>query len=196
MGLSWESNPGPPALQANTLHKEPFKQRYYLIFATSACTTTVHPQATMSQALWDWGCGWLWLGRRYIEHRTHGGPNRWRESKALEILSREIEQGTRTSEGCVRIASRRGPHYVGAWPLPPTSSVYSIRDRCISVGNRTQDLLHCRRTLYAKSRSNSVINWYSEPQLLLLQYCLCGTAFFKLLLSLPRILLTWILSSR
>ncbi len=38
--LSQESNPGPPALQANTLCKEPFEWRYWLLFGTSACTTT------------------------------------------------------------------------------------------------------------------------------------------------------------
>jgi hypothetical protein len=39
----------------------------------------------------------------------------------------------------------------------------------VSVGNRTRDLLHCRRTLYAKSHSNGVIDCYLEPQLVLLQ---------------------------
>ena len=39
----------------------------------------------------------------------------------------------------------------------------------VAVGNRTRDLLHCRRTLYAKSHSNGVINCHSEPLLVLLQ---------------------------
>jgi hypothetical protein len=39
--LSWELNPGPPALQANTLCKEPFEWDYWLLFGTSACTTTI-----------------------------------------------------------------------------------------------------------------------------------------------------------
>ncbi len=63
--LSRESNPGPPALQANTLCKEPFERRYVLIFGTSVCTTTAPPQAEMSQPL-DWGRVWVWLGCGYI----------------------------------------------------------------------------------------------------------------------------------
>ncbi len=39
----------------------------------------------------------------------------------------------------------------------------------VAAGNRTRDLLHCRRTLYAKSHSNGVIDCYSEPRLVLLQ---------------------------
>jgi hypothetical protein len=39
----------------------------------------------------------------------------------------------------------------------------------VAVRNRTQDLLHCRRTLYAKSHSNGVIDCHSEPLLVLLQ---------------------------
>jgi hypothetical protein len=38
--LSRESNPGPPALQANTLCKEPFERLYWLLFGTADCTTT------------------------------------------------------------------------------------------------------------------------------------------------------------
>ncbi len=41
MRCSRESNPGPPALQANNLCKEPFERRYWLVFGTSACTTTI-----------------------------------------------------------------------------------------------------------------------------------------------------------
>jgi hypothetical protein len=39
----------------------------------------------------------------------------------------------------------------------------------VAIGNRTRDLLHCRRTLYAKSHSNGVIDCHSEPLLVLLQ---------------------------
>ena len=39
----------------------------------------------------------------------------------------------------------------------------------VADGNRTRDLLHCRRTLYAKSHSNGVIDCHSEPLLVLLQ---------------------------
>ncbi len=51
-----------------------------------------------------------------IFDKTRGGPNSERGSKALEPLLLEREQGH------VRIASRWGQHYVGAWPEPPTSS--------------------------------------------------------------------------
>ncbi len=45
----------------------------------------------------------------------------------------------------------------------------------VAAGNRTRDLLHCRRILYAKSHSNGVIDCYSEPRLVLLQYkVICG----------------------
>jgi hypothetical protein len=37
-------------------------------------------------------------------------------------------------------------------------------------GNRTRDLLHCRRTLYAKSHSNGVSSCHSGSQHVLLQY--------------------------
>ncbi len=55
MRLSRESNPGPPALQVNTLCKDPLKLGYLLPFRTLACITTSPPppQAAMSQAL-DW----------------------------------------------------------------------------------------------------------------------------------------------
>jgi hypothetical protein len=41
--LSRESNPRPPALQANTLCKEPFKTTYYLVFRISASVATAPP---------------------------------------------------------------------------------------------------------------------------------------------------------
>ncbi len=118
MRLSRESNQG--ELQANTLCKEPFERRYWLPFGTSACTTTAPPQATMSQAL-DWG-SWLSLtrtriyliGRMEVRIAQEGARRSnlccLRGSRALEPQNR------------VRIASRRGHHYVGAWPRPPTSS--------------------------------------------------------------------------
>ena len=39
----------------------------------------------------------------------------------------------------------------------------------VADGNRTRNLLHCRRTLYAKSHSNGVIDCHLEPLLVLLQ---------------------------
>jgi hypothetical protein len=39
--LSGESNPGPPALQANTLCKEPFERRIELPCGISPCAATV-----------------------------------------------------------------------------------------------------------------------------------------------------------
>jgi hypothetical protein len=84
----------------------------------------------------------------------------------------DIEENT-TIEAFVRLrfasVAITSHHYVGAWPGPPTSSAWSIRDWSVSVGNQTRDLLHCRRTLYAKSHWNGVIDWYSEPRLVLLQ---------------------------
>ncbi len=62
--------------------------------------------------LWYWG-SWLCLNRTRINQIS----DEWRS----EYLERQ--QGARTTEGCVKIASRRGHHYVGAWPGPPTSSV-------------------------------------------------------------------------
>ncbi len=41
LSLSRESNPEPPALQANTLCKEPFHRRIELPFGISACAATV-----------------------------------------------------------------------------------------------------------------------------------------------------------
>ncbi len=90
-----ELNPGPPALQANTLCKEPFR--------TSACTTTTPPK--------------LWCKLFELEivdefdldasiiDRICGGPNSERGSWLLEPLLFVREQGARTSECCVRIAS-------------------------------------------------------------------------------------------
>jgi hypothetical protein len=41
MRLIQESSSKPPALQANTLCKEPFEQRNYQLFGTSACPTSM-----------------------------------------------------------------------------------------------------------------------------------------------------------
>jgi hypothetical protein len=48
----------------------------------------------------------------------------------------------------------------------------------VADGNRTRDLLHCRRTLCAKSHSNGVIDCHSEPLLVLLQvrHFICSAA--------------------
>ncbi len=62
MHLSRESNLGPPALQANTLFKEPFERRYWLPFETSACTTTAPPKPRCCTLLIG-DLGWVWLGR-------------------------------------------------------------------------------------------------------------------------------------
>ncbi len=43
-----------------------------------------------------------------------------------------------------------------------------LRQMCLSRES-IRDLLHCRRTLYAKSHSTGVIDCYSEPRLVLLQ---------------------------
>ena len=39
----------------------------------------------------------------------------------------------------------------------------------VAAGNRTRDLLHCRRTLYAKSHSNGVIDCHLGTSVVLLQ---------------------------
>jgi hypothetical protein len=39
----------------------------------------------------------------------------------------------------------------------------------VADGNRTRDLLHCRRTLYAKSHSNGVTEHYLGTSVVLLQ---------------------------
>ncbi len=39
----------------------------------------------------------------------------------------------------------------------------------VAVENRTRDLLHCRRTLYAKSHSNGVTKHYLGTSVVLLQ---------------------------
>jgi hypothetical protein len=46
-------------------------------------------------------------------------------------------------------------------------------------GNRTRDLLHCRRALYAKSHSNGVFSCHSGSQLVLLQKVCSGSACEK-----------------
>ncbi len=116
----------------------------------------------MSQALWDWESE-----RGYIRHPTRGGPNSRRGSKVLGPLLCEREKGAQTSEGCVRVASRQGHHYVGAWPghLRP---LHRASETDVSVGNRTRDLLHCRWTLFATNHLNGAISCYSEPRLVLL----------------------------
>ena len=53
----------------------------------------------------------------------------------------------------------------------------------VAVGNRTRDFLHCRRTLYAKSHSNGVIDCHSEPLLVLLQrqlYMIAASGFLSI----------------
>ncbi len=137
---------------------------------TSACTTTAPPQATMLQALLRLRIVAEFDSDVDIFDRTRGGPISKRGSKVLEPLLRAREQGTHTSEAAWELHHIGvTTTYVGDRPGPPTSSAQSIWDWCISVGNQTRDLLHCRRTLYAKSHSNGVINCYSEPQLVLLQ---------------------------
>jgi hypothetical protein len=89
--LSRESNPGPPALQASTLWKEPFERLYLVAIRDLTCVATAPPQVTMGDRGW-FGCVW----------RAHGDPT--------ECMS--------LRENC---ASRRGHHYVEAWPEPSTS---------------------------------------------------------------------------
>jgi hypothetical protein len=112
MRRSRESNPGLLALQANTLCKEPFEQPYLLPFRTLACTTTAPPQAAMSQAL-DWG-SWLSLTRTRICLIGRVEVRIAREGAGRSNLSCVRGSSTLEPQSRVRIASRRGHHYVGA----------------------------------------------------------------------------------
>jgi hypothetical protein len=53
-------------------------------------------------------------------------------------------------------------------------------------GNLTRDLLHCRRTLYAKSHSNGILSCHSGSQLVLLRYNhdIINTTIYNILLLL------------
>ncbi len=69
-------------------------------------------------------------------------------------------KGGSWKEQCLGSRTAKNNKYgVGAQPGPPTSY---IRDRCVSVGNRILDLLHCRRTLTEKSHTNGISNCYSD----------------------------------
>ncbi len=84
-----EIEPGLPALQANTLCKEPFERCCYLLFRTSPCTTTAPPKLRCRKLLIG-DRGWVWLGRGYS----------W-----SDLLR---EQGARTSEpreNCITLGS-------------------------------------------------------------------------------------------
>jgi hypothetical protein len=50
--LSRESNPGPPALQASTLWKEPFERPYLVAIRDLTCVATAPPQVTMGDRGW------------------------------------------------------------------------------------------------------------------------------------------------
>jgi hypothetical protein len=45
--LSGETNPGPPALQASTLCKEPFELPYLVAIRDLTCAATAPPQVAM-----------------------------------------------------------------------------------------------------------------------------------------------------
>jgi hypothetical protein len=105
--LSQESNPGPPAMQANTLCKEPFElltaiRNLGLYYYSSPPSRNV-------------GSTWLGIVAEFdsdadISDQTRGGPNSTRGSKALESLLRAREQGVRTSEpreNCITSGSCR-----------------------------------------------------------------------------------------
>jgi hypothetical protein len=90
-----------------------------------------------------------------------------RGSKVLEPLLCAREQSARTSERHENCITSGSPLCRG---LTRASYIFCIEhQRLMLLGNRTWDLLHCRRTLYAKSHSNGVTRCYSEPRLVLLQ---------------------------
>ncbi len=65
--LSRESNPGPPALQASTLWKEPFERLYLVAIWDLTCVATAPPQVTMGDR------GWIRLSVTYAwrSNRMH-----------------------------------------------------------------------------------------------------------------------------
>ncbi len=94
--LSRELNPGPPALQANTLCKEPFE-------GVIDCYSEPRLVLLSSPPSRDVASSWLGIVAEFdsdaeIFDRTHGGPNSPRGSQVLEPLLRVREQGARTSE--------------------------------------------------------------------------------------------------
>jgi hypothetical protein len=110
MRLSRESNPGPPALQANTMQRA-----IQMALLTAIGNLGLHyyssPRAAMSQAL-DWG-SWLSLTRTRIYLIGHVEIRKAREGARRSNLycvrgSRALEPQNR-----VRIASRQGHHYEG-----------------------------------------------------------------------------------
>ncbi len=50
--LSGDTNPGPPALQASTLWKEPFERPYLVAIRDLTCVATAPPQVTMGDRGW------------------------------------------------------------------------------------------------------------------------------------------------
>jgi hypothetical protein len=91
-----------------------------------------------------------------IEKKCYGAR---RSDLHCERVSRALE-----TQNHVRIASRRGHSPLCRSHLHP---LHRASETDASQGNRTRDLLQCRRTLYAKSHSNGVVHCYSEPPVLL-----------------------------
>jgi hypothetical protein len=72
--LSWESNPGPPALQVSTLWKESFERLYQVAIWDPTCVATAFPQVTIV------GGSWLIFGFRVTyawKWRVSAGNRTW-----------------------------------------------------------------------------------------------------------------------
>jgi hypothetical protein len=107
MRLSQELNQGPPALQANTLCKEP------LMFLTAIQNLGLNYYSFPSSrdaSSFELGIVAEFDSDVDIFDRRLGGPNSVRGSKELIPLLCAREQGPQTSECCIRIASRRVHH--------------------------------------------------------------------------------------
>ncbi len=135
MHLSRESNPVPPALQANTLCKEPFEQRYQLLFGTSNCTTTASPKLR---------CRKLFGIRIMAEFDSNADIS--------DIARVEVRIAGEGESPLTSISGRRSrglvplQHITSGSPLCRglTRAMYilCIEHLSISVGNRTWGLLH------------------------------------------------------
>ncbi len=77
------------------------------------------------------------------------------------------EQGARSSKCCLRIASRRGHHFLWAGPGPPTSYIEHPRLMCISRESDPGPPALQANTLFNEPL-NGITKYYSEPQLVLL----------------------------
>ncbi len=106
--LSRESNPGPSALQANTLCKEPFEMALLTAIRNLGLYYYSSPPSR------DAASSWLEIVAEFdsdadLFDRTRKGPNSMRGRKALDPLLHAREQGARTSEPCENCITSGSP---------------------------------------------------------------------------------------